>query len=153
MKVEMDVNGAPLYEENGLFAVVPTDTKNPNGSMYDLKIFKNKVTFELKKSFLPTYQANKHGLIGLLFNKLFSKFISSEHFEVLVTGITKIEHYSMVDPMGRKINTLMFWKSDPSKADYQNIFFSLSLPEDKIENVKGIFSKMVPDVKITKASK
>jgi hypothetical protein len=136
-----------------MFAVVPSDSKNPNGSTYDVNVYDKKVTFKLKKGFAAGYHANQYGLIGMLINKILSKFVSDENFEVSLDGITKIEHYSGTDPMGRQLNNIMFWNTDAASADYKNIYFSLSVPDGEVSAVKDVVKKLISGVKIEETKK
>jgi len=134
-----------IYTWKKTFAVVYSDEKNKHGGNYDVFIQENEIVFKTIKSFLPTYQANKSGLIGLLLNKSFSKALKKSYFSFPFKEVKKIEHAISKDPYGREINNFMFWNIE--NGNYENITFSLSPKPNEVSIVEEMIKKVLPETK------
>lgn len=143
----MENSVAPLCSWKKIYAVTSAHKDKPSGDYYDVSLYADKVVFKLVKSFVTAAQANQHGLIGMLFNKLFSKAMKEESFEMALQEVKSAEHYNVVDPIGRDINTLMFWNLPLEDAKYENVYFSVTPEKGDFEAAKEAFKKALPAVK------
>lgn len=132
----------PKYQGKQVFAVVPGH--EASGAEYDVAIYSDKVTLSFQKSFLPAYMANKHGLIGMLLNKLISSKMKKEEFTVSLGDIKKME-LTTSKMMGMTNKSLIFWNVDPSAANYQNSCLTINLRKDE-DAIKTAVSDLMKKV-------
>lgn len=136
-----------IYTWENFFAVVSKDEQNKTGGNYTIFVLEDEIIFKMSKKILPAYQANKNGILGMLLNNLFSKFLKPSFFSIDLKKIKKIEHAISVDPIGRNINNFMFWEQED--GDYNNITFSITPMKPKmVDAVKDMINNILPNIPV-----
>lgn len=131
-----------LFHADSMFAVAPEHNKT--GANYAIDIFEDNVVFTFKKSLLPEAQARQFGMVGSLLNKFIGSKLPTEEFTFSLKDVKKME-LATSSMMGKTNKNLMFWNTDPAKANYENIYFTLNLNEHEAA-VKKALAKLMESV-------